>query len=295
MMRILWFCASGYSFFWGTGIIICSVLLSFFLKKTAYKLMVAIAAIIGIFLIFLSAVPFPIWFYFVLGLLIICWLISHFRYSRFNLCYLIISIFLIAIFDLAVISELNEFVGLPLRLTRGDDLSTIYVIGDSMSAGTGEKGKVWPDILRETYGINIINLAQAGATASDAYRQAENIKDANSIVIIEIGGNDILEVTPLSQFETDLEKLVRKIRGESRAIIMFELPAIGLQGRYIAIQRKIAKKFNISLIPRRIFVSVLKGKDSTVDGIHLTEKGHLKMAQCVWPLIFRSIYIIHKN
>jgi hypothetical protein len=44
-------------------------------------------------------------------------------------------------------------------------------------------------------------------------------------------------------------------------------------------QRDMAEKHGVALIPRRIFAGVLEGKDSTMDGIHLSNRGHEKMAR----------------
>jgi hypothetical protein len=38
----------------------------------------------------------------------------------------------------------------------------------------------------------------------------------------------------------------------------------------------------ITLIPKRVFLSVIAGDDSTLDSIHLSQSGHQTMADTVW-------------
>ena len=35
----------------------------------------------------------------------------------------------------------------------------------------------------------------------------------------------------------------------------------------------------------RVFLSVIAGRDSTLDSIHLSQAGHERMAECVWGLV----------
>ena len=41
------------------------------------------------------------------------------------------------------------------------------------------------------------------------------------------------------------------------------------------------RKYNITLIPKYRFAAVFAGADSTVDGLHLANKGHRKMAKMI--------------
>ena len=41
----------------------------------------------------------------------------------------------------------------------------------------------------------------------------------------------------------------------------------------------------VSLVPKRVLLSILAAKDSTLDTIHLTQAGHHRMAACVWQLV----------
>jgi acyl-CoA thioesterase-1 len=70
-----------------------------------------------------------------------------------------------------------------------------------------------------------------------------------------------------------------------RQIVMFELPLPPFCNQYGRIQRTLAQRHQVKLIPKRIFLSIIAGDGSTLDSIHLSQTGHQKMADCVWGII----------
>ena len=66
---------------------------------------------------------------------------------------------------------------------------------------------------------------------------------------------------------------------------MFELPLPPLSNEYGRIQRRLARRYQVRLIPKRIFISVLAGGGATLDSIHLSDDGHQRMAAEVWKVL----------
>ncbi len=153
----------------------------------------------------------------------------------------------------------------------------------------GGNEETWPEILQNKYGINIVDLSKAGATASSAFKQAEHVNDSNAIVLLEIGGNDLFAPTPQTQFEKDLKRLIQRVIGPDRTVVMLELPLLPWQIRYGKIQRQLSREFDVVLIPKRFFVSVLSAQDATSDLAHLTTKGHRIMAERIWSLLGENL------
>ncbi|MBN1796550.1 MAG: SGNH/GDSL hydrolase family protein [Sedimentisphaerales bacterium] len=135
----------------------------------------------------------------------------------------------------------------------------------------------------------MMNLSKADATVESAIKQTELLGNENAIVLLEIGGNNILGSTPIQFFEKSLQNLLENITTQNRIIIMFELPVLPWQVDYILIQRKLSKKYDAILIPRCYLVKVLAAKDATLDSIHLSPKGHQIMAETIWEIIRDSI------
>ena len=66
---------------------------------------------------------------------------------------------------------------------------------------------------------------------------------------------------------------------------MFELPLPAFCHEYGRAQRTAAAKHDVALVPKRVFLSVIAGNDSTLDTIHLSQSGHHRMADVVWRLV----------
>ncbi len=282
IMKIVFFCAAGYSFFIGAGLLIAAFILPELHIKIVSRIIRYFTGITGVFLIFLSATPLPLWFYIVwIIMLLSCILGSHFSKTRRINTVLKLSVILLCI--TAIIMEV-PFLKRPLL--PGKHFEILYVIGDSVSAGiAGKDEQTWPKIIRKKYGINLIDLSAAGATAGTAISQAMKVDKNNALIFIEIGGNDLFEPTPSCQFEHNLRLILEKISNQQNTIIMMELPLFPWDIEYGRIQRRLAKQFNVTLIPKRFFVNVLSTDGATADLAHLTEKGHKLMAEMVWSFL----------
>jgi acyl-CoA thioesterase-1 len=288
-MKFIWFCAAGYSFFIGIVLLIISIALSIFTKKNNIRFVVYSFVGPGAFLIFLSATPLPIllhiiWIFSLLGWLF-CFITKKIKIKRifeiFSICALLLSI-------TAILSELRfQFIHeLP-----HEKYEKLYVIGDSVSAGIGGSNEqTWPKILKQEHGMHIIDLAEPGATVATAMKQANQVGDERSVILLEIGGNDLFVPTPNYQFEKNLRELLKKTKGTENLIVMLELPLQPWQIRFGRIQRKLAKEFNVILIPKRFFVSILSAEGANLDLAHLSEEGHMLMAAKVRELLKDCLY-----
>jgi acyl-CoA thioesterase-1 len=177
---------------------------------------------------------------------------------------------------------------LPYQITPRLDRSgspPLYVIGDSITAGMGGTKEVtWPELLPEH--VEVHNLARTGATTAMAVAaQANRIPPTGGLVLIEIGGNDLLGGTSAAQFRTDLDNLLAMLSQENRTLVMFELPLPPLCNAYGRAQRELAAKYNVRLIPKRVLIGILADRQATSDTIHLTEHGHQRLADAVWHVI----------
>jgi len=63
---------------------------------------------------------------------------------------------------------------------------------------------------------------------------------------------------------------------------MLELPLPPLFNRFGEIQRRLARRYDVLLVPKRYFAGVLIGEQATLDGLHLSPAGHQKMADMIW-------------
>ena len=164
---------------------------------------------------------------------------------------------------------------------------TLYVIGDSLSAGIGtEFAPTWPEVIRSRHHTDVVNLSRDGGTIASALRDLDRHPPLGSgLVLLEIGGNDQFGRTPTAEFEGNLGALLSRVAGPGRAVVMFELPLLPFNNGYGRVQRRLAAEHGVMLIPKRVLIDVVSPAGATTDGIHLTAEGHREMAEQVWRII----------
>ena len=183
-------------------------------------------------------------------------------------------------------SELRHRAMPRITAAAGDHL---VVIGDSISAGLGGSGQAWTVVFQKMTGVPVKNLAQPGARAIDGLAMAEKLTAEDRMVVIELGGNDLLDDAPSAQFARDMENLVAKVVAPGRTVLMFELPLLPHKIGFGRVQRRVVAEHGIFLIPKHCFTAVLSGVDATSDGLHLSKPGaeHMAalMAKVVSPVL----------
>lgn len=161
----------------------------------------------------------------------------------------------------------------------------LVVIGDSVSAGLGERFEPWPNLMQQLTGVEVRNLSKPGATVADGSAMADGVLSRDRLILIELGGNDLLEGERPEIFASKLETLFAKLSASGRTVIMFELPLLPEMIPYGQAQRRLARRFHVLLIPKRYLARILSGRDATSDGLHLTDIGAHRMASTMAKIL----------
>lgn len=287
MHPVIWFCLGGGSFFVGVLLLLVGILISFLRRGIFFKVGVYLLALVGAFLIFVSGAAFAVWLYAVWIGVVVCWLVlmlidlpvtkrGQKVMGVLAACLCIGSVFVEVPYCIMPTLEARQF-------------DTLYVIGDSISAGLGNsEEQTWPRIFRDEHSMNVSDRSRAGATVESALRrQVSGMDSEDALVLIEIGGNDLIGVTstPCEEFEKDLRGILDAVTGSGRLVVMLELPVLPWQREYGRIQRRLAKEFEVVLVPKRFLVGVFAGEGATSDGAHLTAKGQRLMAERMWETV----------
>ena len=170
----------------------------------------------------------------------------------------------------------------------------IIVVGDSLSSedfaettsetpiGKSAPDPPWPRLLQNQHAISVVNLAFSGAVTESAAKKTAAADFSNALVIVEIGGNDLLKGVSTADFERGLDRLLSQIRRNDNSILMLELPLPPLYNGFGAVQRQLAQKHRVTLAPKRLLSQVLADSSQTIDGVHLSPTGHQALADAVW-------------
>lgn len=194
---------------------------------------------------------------------------------------------------LLLISEARWQWGEPTQIS----VKSMCIIGDSLSAKEGSAERPWPHILAERMDIHVENFSTPGATTAVQVKRMQHIiavetaPSPNRIdtyipfqgttALLELGGNDLLMGEEAAEFGSNLETILGLLKKFNSSVIMFELPLPPLCNRYGRAQRKLAIKYGVQLIPKRILAKVITNPVNTMDGLHLSEQGHQALAAAV--------------
>jgi acyl-CoA thioesterase-1 len=273
--------ASGDSLYLGSVLLLMAIVASPYLKRRWMLLARNIASWSALALIVMACPPLS-WLVGVIGLaLFSAWFIAANVATPSGTLVRLRSGAAIVLFLSVLALNASELAHRKMPLITGLPDDHLAVIGDSISSGIDLTSPAWPTIFQQITGVPVKNLSKPGAKVIDGRAMAEQITPDDRIVLIEIGGNDLLSGTPSVEFGRNLDLLLSKLAAPERTIVMFELPLLPNKVAYGRIQRRLASRYSVWLIPKRYFVEVIGGSNATLDGLHLSRNGARQMALLV--------------
>jgi acyl-CoA thioesterase-1 len=273
--------ASGEAFFSGLLLLLIAVILSLFKAKFIRIYFAGIICIAGLISIAASSTPLPIWIYILLGVVVLAQLfcIESSKLKDKHKVFIRIAVCVVVLFAAGM--ELPFWFSPPPFELKS---KTVFLIGDSLGAGTGFKGEnTWAEIIAKKCDLNVVNKSVGGGTAESSIKSLKKINNIgeNDLVIIEIGGNDMFRGMTGADFRRDLRELIVEVKKFTGNIIMLEIPLAPFSNGFGKAQRELCAEYNITLIPKKYFSWAVRGEKSTVDGLHFSNYGHEKMAKAV--------------
>lgn len=279
MNRVALYFASGESLYLGAALLVLVIAVSPFVKRTWLLRMRNVGTWLALAMILMACPPFALVVDLIFVTALVLWFIASNRSSgrwlrsRYPATAVLLALLL-------VLTEI-EFSHRKMPIITGKPGDHLVVIGDSISSGIDPRIPAWPLVLQQANGIAVRNLARPGAQSSEGVTMAEKLTPEDHVVLIEIGGNDLLEGVPSDEFGRALDALLSKVMAPGRTVVMFELPLFPHKMAYGRIQRGLAAKYGVWLIPKRFFVEVIGGANATSDGLHLSDAGTHRMAALV--------------
>jgi acyl-CoA thioesterase-1 len=278
MNWLVYHIASGQSFFSGLAMIVIAAAMSAEPNQRLARF-ATMLAVAGVLFVVVSSTAIPYWLYGLLAVSLAAWLATQFtnRGRRLSQPVLIAACLLCAAVEVPF--HVSPTLG-PVTQR------SMAVVGDSVSAGLGEQDEViWPTLFEQQHRVKVLDLSHVGETAGSASKRARQQAFDSPLVLVEIGGNDVLGSTTAPQFGQDLEALLVCLTGQGRQVFMFELPLPPFYHEYGRIQREAARRHDVLLVPKRVFLGLLAEDGATLDSIHLSQAGHQRMSDVVWELV----------
>jgi lysophospholipase L1-like esterase len=157
----------------------------------------------------------------------------------------------------------------------------IVAFGDSLTHGTGASADTaYPAVLASLTGRAVINAGVPGdTTTTGLLRLPEVLAEHQArLVLLCLGGNDMLRKHPEAATENNLRLLVQTIRSSGAEVMLIAVPEPKLFSGAPDFYGRIAKEMQLPL-EDDIFSDVLKDNRLKSDPIHANAAGYRVVAE----------------
>jgi acyl-CoA thioesterase-1 len=158
--------------------------------------------------------------------------------------------------------------------------------GDSLVAGVGTtSGNNFVSLLSSRLGVSIVNAGRSGDTTASALSrlQSDVIARQPDVVMVLIGGNDLLQGVPLTQRVANITSIAQQIRNTGAAVILVGLGNDPIDP-YGGALPGIASETGSTLVPG-ILQGIFGVPSLMADAIHPNNAGHKIMADRLEPAL----------
>lgn len=165
--------------------------------------------------------------------------------------------------------------------------SSVLALGDSLTEGVGVRTEeAWPALLEEKTGWSVTNGGVSGNTSGDALRRLPALLEQHQpvLVLITLGGNDMLRKLPQPETIANLEQTIALIRAAGAKPVLLATPQPSLAGAVFQnlsapeFYRSLAEAQQVPLIEDAM-ADVLSDPQLKVDQLHPNAAGHALLAE----------------
>ncbi len=166
----------------------------------------------------------------------------------------------------------------------------IVAFGDSLTFGTGAtEAESYPIVLGQLIGRRVVRAGVPGeVTEGGLARLADVIEEHKpKLMIVCLGGNDMLRKLDERQTKSNLRTIVKTIKAQGIAVVLVGVPRPALLTGAPPFYEEIAKEFGIPY-EGKIVTDVLYQRDQKSDAIHPNAKGYRRVAEAVAALLKKA-------
>lgn len=195
-----------------------------------------------------------------------------------------------------------EFAGDPSRpLVAPVEVSKkprIVALGDSLTAGFGlTETESMPYLLQQRlradgFDYEVVNAGVSGDTSLGGLERADWVLDQENVkvLILELGGNDLLRRMPVDAMKRNLSKIIEKAKSRGVKVLlcgMLAPPGIGAeyQREFQMAFPDLASEHGVPFLPFLLDGVALKKELNQADGIHPNAEGSKIMTENVYRAV----------
>lgn len=177
----------------------------------------------------------------------------------------------------------------PPELGKLDGDARILAFGDSLTFGTGGRGRSYPQILSEIIGIEVVSAGVPGERSGAALRRLPRTLESvrPDLVILCIGGNDILRKVPDETLEANLREMADMVAESGAALVLVSVPRFSLIPWNHPAYLEVAEEKDLWL-EDEILKRVLHDNGLKSDQVHPNAEGYGEIAAAMADLLRRA-------
>jgi acyl-CoA thioesterase I len=158
---------------------------------------------------------------------------------------------------------------------------TIVCLGDSITAGVGSgPGEAYPELLAARLGTAVVNAGVPGDTAAHGLARVDQVLAEDPwLVIVELGGNDILRQVPPGQTEQSLRLILNRLLAARVVPVLVEMDAPFGAG-YLEIYERLGEEYDVPIV-EEVLGEILRDRSLKSDTIHPNARGQQVLAEAV--------------
>jgi lysophospholipase L1-like esterase len=173
----------------------------------------------------------------------------------------------------------------PLPKLGAQDV--VLAFGDSLTYGTGAaETESYPAVLQQMIGRSVVRAGVPGEVSAQGLERIDEVLDEVKprIVIVCLGGNDLLRKIPDAQIAANLRGILRAVKAKGAAPVLVGVPRLQLLSAAPEFYAEIAREFGVPYEGTAV-KDVLYSAKLKSDPIHPNAAGYRQMAEGIAKLL----------
>lgn len=174
------------------------------------------------------------------------------------------------------------------KLAQG---SRVVALGDSLTFGYGaDKGRDYPSVLAGLTGWQIENMGVNGDTSQNVLdRLSAVIEKTPSLVLLGIGGNDVLRRVPANETKNNIIAIIKALKDKNIPVVLIAEPHLSASALFgkasdNPIYAEIASELSVPLL-EKAWSNILSDEKLKSDQIHANNAGYQKFAETLYEFL----------
>jgi acyl-CoA hydrolase len=169
----------------------------------------------------------------------------------------------------------------------------VLALGDSLTAAHGvTPEEAWPALLGKRTGWVVINAGVSGDTSAGALQRLPALLDehAPTLVLVTLGGNDMLRRLPQGQTVSNLGQMLTLVKARGSKAVLLATPKPSIAGAVFNnlsaadFYQQVAKEHQAPLIEDAL-PEVLSNTDLKADQLHPNVAGHALLSKKIFEAL----------